>query len=208
MITIRKSSLKKVGIVGAVVLSLAMLIIVMTPGQISLADGDTCGDGVCSATENSDLCATDCGCVDNGVADPGEGCGCKDVVCDSEPLSSACGTFAGENNECPFKTLSDGTTQSLSEYQGVCWDSCECEGLCTEEDIAAGKSGGGAEVSISCGDKDYDVQDETYCNSAGVGNSPYSDCTLTQTEYEAICSSCSSWQKVNNGDSSYYQCAW
>ena len=38
--------------------------------------------------------AANSNCVDNGVADPGEGCDCKDVVCEDESPASACGTPA------------------------------------------------------------------------------------------------------------------
>ena len=39
----------------------------------------TCGDGVCDpACENTDLCAGDCPCIDDGVCQPGEGSSCRD----------------------------------------------------------------------------------------------------------------------------------
>ena len=59
----------------------AMSVLFGGPG-VANADEPVCGDGVCDpTTENSDLCEADCECVDNGIADPGEGCGCKDVIC-------------------------------------------------------------------------------------------------------------------------------
>ena len=56
----------------------AMSVLFGTPG-VANADEPVCGDAVCDpATESSDLCVVDCECMDNGVVDIGEGCGCKD----------------------------------------------------------------------------------------------------------------------------------
>jgi hypothetical protein len=90
--------------------------------RVANANGSTCGDAVCDpATENSDLCHEDCECVDNGVADPGEGCGCKDVICEGEDPITACGTPCGEEGQCP-----DGFRCDKGEW---CWDSVICAPL-------------------------------------------------------------------------------
>ena len=155
MIIVKKTTLRNIIFLTLLALSILLALLLSPAVRIALArePGDEipagCGDGVCDPTiENNDLCPEDCQCTDNGVVDPGEGCGCKDVVCDYEPLSSACGTFAGENGECPSKLQDDGTTKSLSEWYGVCWDACECEGKCTEEDEDDGDGDG----SCSCPD--------------------------------------------------------
>jgi hypothetical protein len=102
----------------------------------------TCGDYVCQATENSDLCAVDCQCHDNGVADVGEGCGCKDVVCASlgEGPESACGTPCEETSTCPA---------GLACFRGTCWDGVICEGSAPDEDAPGSK--GCTPGAPSCG---------------------------------------------------------
>jgi len=90
---------------------------------------DACGDGVCDPnSENSDLCAADCSCTDNGVAGPGEGCNCRDVVCADEKLRTACGTLCDETGVCP---------EGLACFQGVCWEDCLCEDICGPEEEPA-----------------------------------------------------------------------
>lgn len=136
--TIKKTTLKK----AAAILSGLMLfsLLVLTVGPVVFVDAaePTCGDGVCDFTsENNDLCPEDCHCTDNGVEDPGEGCGCKDVICEGEALSSACGTPVGANGECPGILVDSG---------GVCWDRCECQGICGEDD------GGTAGLALACPD--------------------------------------------------------
>ena len=106
----------------------------------------TCGDGVCQATENSDLCIADCECHDNGIADPGEGCGCKDVVCASlgEGPKSACGTPCNETYYCP---------EGLSCYKGTCWNGFLCAGDTGVEEESGGGGGGSCTpgpVTCSC----------------------------------------------------------
>jgi hypothetical protein len=99
----------------------AMTLLFGAPG-VANAVGPVCGDGVCDpATENSDLCHTDCECTDNGVADPGEGCGCKDVICEGEDPITACGTPCGEQGECP-----DGFRCDKGMW---CWDAVICAPL-------------------------------------------------------------------------------
>jgi RNA polymerase sigma-70 factor, ECF subfamily len=49
-----------------------------------------CGDAFCNpACENSDLCAADCQCTDDGVCEAGEGFGCLDCGAES-PAGCAC----------------------------------------------------------------------------------------------------------------------
>jgi hypothetical protein len=120
---------KQRGMVWGVALFLAGLLLVGVmaflfgvPG-VANADGAVCGDAVCDpATENSDLCHADCECVDNGVTDPGEGCGCKDVICEGEDPVTACGTPCGEQGQCPDGLSCDNTG-------GQCWDSAICAPL-------------------------------------------------------------------------------
>lgn len=124
--TIKRSILKKAAIIlgGLILLSL----LVFAVGPVALADDAemACGDGVCDTSrENNDLCPEDCHCNDNGIVDPGEGCGCKDMICEDETVASACGTFVGENGECPG---------DLVDFGGVCWDRCTCQGICSEAD--------------------------------------------------------------------------
>ena len=99
----------------------ALSFLFSVPGVAS-ADEAVCGDAVCASTENSDLCAADCGCVDNGVADPGEGCGCKDVICEGEDPITACGTPCGEDGQCPDGLRCDNSAE-------WCWDSVICAPL-------------------------------------------------------------------------------
>jgi hypothetical protein len=97
----------------------AMTVLFGAPEVVN-ADEPACGDGVCDpATENSDLCGADCECVDNGVVDPGEGCGCKDVLCEREDPLTACGTPCGPEGQCP-----DGLTCNNESQR--CWDSVLC----------------------------------------------------------------------------------
>ena len=73
-------------------------------------------------------------CVDDGVARPGEGCDCKDVVCAStgEGPESACGTLC-PTNECP-----DG----LACFRGVCWNASICEPAPEKTHEPSGGGGG------------------------------------------------------------------
>jgi hypothetical protein len=82
----------------------------------------SCGDGVCQAGENSDLCSQDCECIDNGVIDPSEGCGCADVLCEGEDPATGCGV------PCPTGACGGGLTCT----DGMCWDGCICGGSCGE----------------------------------------------------------------------------
>ena len=120
MIHIRKATVwKALGGLGllAAVMAAALLLIPAAGAQY-----EPCGDGTCDPTsENSDLCVIDCPCNDNGVADPGEGCGCRDVVCEGEKLRTACGTPCDVTGECP---------EGLSCFRGVCWEDCVCENRC------------------------------------------------------------------------------
>jgi hypothetical protein len=103
---------------GALVVG-AMTVLFGAPGVANAVE-PVCGDGVCDpAGENSDLCHADCECVDDGVADPGEGCGCKDVICEDEAPITACGTPCGEDGQCPDGLQCDNTSQ-------WCWDSVLC----------------------------------------------------------------------------------
>ena len=78
-----------------------------------------CGNGVCNASENSDICPADCACIDNGVVDAGEGCGCRDVLCEGETSQFVCGS-----------PCSGSCGGGLSCLNGVCWDACLCDGVC------------------------------------------------------------------------------
>jgi hypothetical protein len=100
----------------------AMSVLFGAPG-VANAYEPVCGDAVCDpATENSDLCHADCECVDNGVADTSEGCGCKDMICEGEDPITACGTPCGEEGQCPDGLRCDNTGE-------WCWDSVICAPL-------------------------------------------------------------------------------
>lgn len=141
--SIKKSRFRKASatVGGLTLLSMSALVI----GAVALAYNSAeaaCGDGVCDTTsENNDLCPDDCQCIDNGIVDPSEGCGCKDMICTGETSASACGTFAGPNGECPG---------DLVEFSGVCWSRCECQGICSEDDEAAVQSDGGGGDADPC----------------------------------------------------------
>jgi hypothetical protein len=80
----------------------------------------TCGDGTCNPTcENSDLCPADCGCVDNGVKDPGEGCNCRDVVCEGEDPGTVCGGPCGAGGTC--------AAGLECTSAGICWSNTICQ---------------------------------------------------------------------------------
>ncbi len=119
MITLRKPTLRKIAflIVGLLITALGLA---FSPVFDVLAV-DTCGNGVCDRTENSDSCLADCNCVDNGIVDPGEGCSCKDAVCEGEGLITACGTHCGPNGECPGGLV--------CANGDVCWDGEVCAPL-------------------------------------------------------------------------------
>jgi hypothetical protein len=78
--------------------------------------GPVCGDGICQADENSDLCNQDCECVDNGTAEPSEGCNCADVLCEGEDPATVCGA------PCPTGLCSGG----LACIGGTCQDAADC----------------------------------------------------------------------------------
>lgn len=89
-----------------------------------------CGDLVCDAiTENTDVCA-DCQCIDNGMVDPGEGCNCRDVVCQGEELVSSCGSPCSVSGLCGSGLACSG---------GVCWDAFICQGIVPEDPTATPK---------------------------------------------------------------------
>jgi hypothetical protein len=120
MIRIKKASVWKA--FGGLGLLAAVMVAALLFAPAAGAQYDPCGDGYCdTTTENTDLCMIDCPCTDNGTADPGEGCGCRDVVCEDEKLTTACGTPCGEEGECP---------EGLACFRGVCWEDCACEGIC------------------------------------------------------------------------------
>lgn len=124
---------------------------------VDITPGGTCGDGTCSEGENSDLCGQDCQCNDNGVADPGEGCGCLDVVCDGEEITGVCG------GPCPAGQCAGG----LSCLNGVCWDSTICGGG-EPSDGGDDDGGGGSGPGPVCGDGK--------CNGNESSRSCPSDC--------------------------------
>ena len=127
MIQIKKATMWKV--FGGLALLVAVMAAALVLVPAAAATYDACGDGVCDpATENTDLCAADCECTDNGVAGPGEGCDCRDVVCATEKLRTACGTPCGAAGECPA---------GLACFQGVCWEDCLCEDICGPEEEPA-----------------------------------------------------------------------
>lgn len=81
---------------------------------------EACGNGVCdTGCENSDLCGDDCSCEDNALCEPGEGCGCRDCICDGENEDDLCGV------RCPSGECSGGMS-----CVGRCWDPCLCAGRC------------------------------------------------------------------------------
>ena len=123
MIQIKKATMWKA--LGGLGLLIAVMAAALVLVPAVAATYDACGDGVCDPTsENTDLCAADCECTDNGVASPGEGCNCRDVVCATEKPRTACGTPCGAAGECPA---------GLACFQGVCWEDCICENLCGQE---------------------------------------------------------------------------
>ncbi len=129
---IKRTSLKKAGIIIGSLLLIGLFVFITGPMVSVNAAVDACGDGICDTdSENNDLCPEDCQCIDNGVEDPGEGCGCKDVICEGEAIRSACGTPVGADGECPGNLVDSG---------GICWSRCECQGICSEADEAAGGS--------------------------------------------------------------------
>lgn len=118
----RKSALRRSGLilVGGLLL-IALLIVLFGPiSPVGAAEPalEACGDGVCDPTqENNDLCPADCQCTDNGMVDPGEGCGCRDLVCEDEDVSTACGTPCGFRGACP---------EGLTCHNEVCWSPASC----------------------------------------------------------------------------------
>jgi len=123
MIQIKKATMWK-ALGGLGLLAVVMLAALLVVPAVA-ATYDACGDGVCDPnSENTDLCAADCECTDNGVADPGEGCNCRDVVCADEKLRTACGTLCDETGVCP---------EGLACFRGVCWEDCLCEDICGPE---------------------------------------------------------------------------
>lgn len=124
MIQIKKTTVWKA--LGGLGLLAAVMVAALLFAPAVGAQYSACGDGYCNtSTENTDTCMADCPCTDNGVADPGEGCGCRDVVCEDEKITSACGTLCDVTGECP---------EGLSCFEGVCWEDCACEGICDEEE--------------------------------------------------------------------------
>lgn len=115
-----------------------------------------CGDGVCTVeTENSDLCAADCVCVDDGVCSPGEGSGCLD--CGS--LAGACGTVCTASSQC---------AGGLACAGGVCWDACTCGGDCGGGTTGGSTGGGTCACVLIC---------TAYDRSGNCINREYRDCT-------------------------------
>ena len=104
------------------------------------SDG-TCGNNVCDPNENSDICPNDCQCQDNGQVDPGEGCGCKDVVCQDEGQASACGSA------CPTGVCGNGLTCD----QGFCTGPL-CPGQQPPPDTTTGggNQSGGQQCTCEC----------------------------------------------------------
>jgi hypothetical protein len=164
--TIKKSTLKKAGAILGGLFLISLFVLVAGPVISVDAAEDTCGNGVCDlSTENNDLCPEDCQCIDNGVEDPGEGCNCKDVICDGEgeDSGSACGTYVGPDGECPGNLVNSG---------GVCWDRCECEGICGDTPEPAPAPAGKTCVPAGECNNNYPTWD---C----CGNSRYTDGTCS-----------------------------
>jgi hypothetical protein len=116
----------------------------------------TCGDGRCDPTcENSDLCPSDCGCVDNGVKDPGEGCNCRDVVCPGEDAGTYCGAPCGAGGACAagFECTSG----------GICWSSS----ICNQPEPPPDDGGG------SCTPAGGSCYDSSQCPAGNVCNGSY-----------------------------------
>lgn len=153
MITLRKTNLRKAVILIAGLLATLLLLLAFSP-VFDVQAIDTCGDGVCDGIENSDTCLQDCECVDNGIADPGEGCGCKDVVCADEDLITACGTNCGPNGECP-----DGLVCATG---GVCWDAVTCAPL---EPVIEGSGSSGDEEGPACLSEGAECESSSECCS-------------------------------------------
>ncbi len=139
MLIIKKATLKKSAFFVTSLALLIVLVALFAPGSVSFAVDATCGDEVCSPTENNDLCPDDCHCNDNGIVEPSEGCGCKDKVCEGESNADLCGVPA-TNGECP---------EGLKEHDGVCWDACLCEERCEPEPVCL-KDGKKCEASSEC----------------------------------------------------------
>lgn len=91
---------------------------------VTLPEEETCGNGICGDGENSDVCADDCYCKDNGICEASEGFGCRDCQGPEEEVASLCGS------PCPTGECGGG----LSCSDGICWDACTCGGDCSEDD--------------------------------------------------------------------------
>ena len=175
--TIKKSTLKKAGAIFGGLLLISLFVLVAGPMVAVEAAEDTCGNGVCDlGTENNDLCPEDCQCIDNGVEDPGEGCGCKDVLCEGEAPESACGSPCEEGDTCGNGLRCEG---------GACWDATICAPLEPKpvvshgsDDEEGGGGGGGGVCTLTMdawtptGGRDFrDIGTECFgpCNGGGFG---------------------------------------
>ncbi len=141
MFIVKKSTLKNGMFFIASLALLVALVALFAPNAVSFAEDATCGDEICDPTENNDLCPQDCHCTDNGVVEAAEGCGCKDVICDGESIADMCGVPA-QDGECP---------EGLKEHGGICWDACECQGICTEDDEK--KAANACATFLTCDDE-------------------------------------------------------
>lgn len=120
-------------------------------GPIPICNLDaTCGNGVCDPyCENSDLCAADCPCVDDGVCAQGESTACRDC---GDP-GGACGVA------CPTGQCGGG----LTCLNGICWDA----GLCGGDDQPAPEGDDGENCKKVCtktGPNNNCIEYKTVCN--------------------------------------------